>query len=852
MIRVMVFNRLDEPVCELSEDDVFGLVREEEVNGEHSLTVTTTRVLEEGWRILTRDGRGKWREHVVYGIDSLHSSGDRPVGTYYCVWSLQHDLAGTRVSRMPGVQEPVAAAVALEAALSGTARWSAGTVTNTNVGGASMYDTDGWSAMATLVAEWGGEVDVTIGVGQSGITSREVDLYSAQGEQSAKRRFDFGADLRSVRRTVPDGPLYCRITPRGKGEETDSGGYGRKITIETVNDGKDYLENPAMTELAKLPDGRGGWEYPTLEVENPDCETPEELLAWAQGVVADETTPKVSYEVDVLQAGAEGVDAHGVSLGDAVQVVDRKFDGLRIEARAVKMTVNMLNEADTQLTLGHMRAGLADLVGGITRQVAEVAGAVQAMNGGTMSTADYLSRLLDRLNAEINATGGYWYVVPGQGTRTYDRAVSDPSVGSEATRVVEVRGGTIRIADSRTAQGDWEWRTVFTAGRISADMVTAVHVTAGYIGSAESGNYWNLDTGELQMASSTVIGGKTADEIIEAAEAYGLDKQSIQNQLDQKAETWYQAADPAGTWTTVEARAKHEGDLWYRTTDDTTWRYDGSTWVAQGIPSDVFDEIDGKAQVFLSQPVPPYSEGDLWFNSSAADIMTCVNSRASGSYVASDWAKRNKYVDDTDVSNAVSDFSSTLNQQEIFNRLTNNGQNQGIYLQNGLIYINGEYIKAKTIKTVDLESDGSIISLGKQTTIDGQVYQYQNSRVVLKNGAIYLERKRNDEWVVAGQFYSVPNVGTSYAASMQIQAKDALGLDVYNALTVAKGGLAGSSGVLGTGISADIKIPYTAYVNTYNNTMEWHRLTLRFIHGILTSITDNTITSRETYSRTNL
>ena len=78
------------------------------------------------------------------------------MGTYYCVWSLQHDLAGTRVSRMPGVQEPVAAAVALEAALSGTARWSAGTVTNTNVGGASMYDTDGWSAMATLADLVGG------------------------------------------------------------------------------------------------------------------------------------------------------------------------------------------------------------------------------------------------------------------------------------------------------------------------------------------------------------------------------------------------------------------------------------------------------------------------------------------------------------------------------------------------------------------------------------------------------------------------------------------------------------------------------------------------------------------------
>lgn len=46
-----------------------------------------------------------------------------------------------------------------------------------------------------------------------------------------------------------------------------------------------------------------------------------------------------------------------------------------------------------------------------------------------------------------------------------------------------------------------------------------------------------------------------------------------------------------------------------------------------------------------------------------------------------------------DVSGAVDDYDTALNQQKVFNKLTNNGALQGIYMQNGNLYINGSYIK---------------------------------------------------------------------------------------------------------------------------------------------------------------
>lgn len=47
---------------------------------------------------------------------------------------------------------------------------------------------------------------------------------------------------------------------------------------------------------------------------------------------------------------------------------------------------------------------------------------------------------------------------------------------------------------------------------------------------------------------------------------------------------------------------------------------------------------------------------------------------------------------------AVDDLDTSLNQQEVFNRLTNNGKAQGIILQNGQLYINAEYIQSLILK----------------------------------------------------------------------------------------------------------------------------------------------------------
>lgn len=170
----------------------------------------------------------------------------------------------------------------------------------------------------------------------------------------------------------------------------------------------------------------------------------------------------------------------------------------------------------------------------------------------------------------------------------------------------------------------------------------------------------------------------------------------LSTQIDGKAETWRQSTDPAANWTTDELKAQHKGDLWNNTENQKTYIYNGSAWqeMTSTPPQAVFDAIDGKAKIFVKQPTTPYDVGDLWFDSTSADIMTCVTARESGSYVAGDWQKRNKYTDNS----AVDALDKALTQLEIFNRLTNNGAAQGIFLKDGKLFLNFSYAQGGTLK----------------------------------------------------------------------------------------------------------------------------------------------------------
>lgn len=160
---------------------------------------------------------------------------------------------------------------------------------------------------------------------------------------------------------------------------------------------------------------------------------------------------------------------------------------------------------------------------------------------------------------------------------------------------------------------------------------------------------------------------------------YNVDLDKIQNQLSQKAETWYQKDDPAKNWTGAveiafcdidgnsildttgdeiltfyeETKREHNGDLWKNPDTNDEFIYVDGEWIPMSIPDALFNTINGKSSVFTVQPTPPYNVGDLWFTGN--EILTCVTNRTNGTFVSGDWRKNDSYTDDS----ALKDFINT-------------------------------------------------------------------------------------------------------------------------------------------------------------------------------------------------
>ena len=307
--------------------------------------------------------------------------------------------------------------------------------------------------------------------------------------------------------------------------------------------------------------------------------------------------------------------------------------------------------------------------------------------------------------------GDLWYNTTEQKSYIYNGSAWEQMKAEPPSGVYDAIDGKAQIFVSQP-------KPPYSVGDLWFDSTSADIMTC--VTARESGSYVAGDWQKRNKYTDDSAVKAVSKELGDFITAYDEEMEKISNSIDKKAETWYQTTDPSLQWTgtTEEAlldhtgatvtdstgaaimtvieseKMVHDGDLWKNPSTNKEYIYQAGIWHEMSIPNDVFDIIDGKAQIFVSQPKPPYSIGDLWFSSATSDILTCVVARESGSYVASDWQKRNKYTDNS----AVDALDKALTQLEIFNRLTNNGAAQGLFLKDGKLYLNFSYAQGGTLK----------------------------------------------------------------------------------------------------------------------------------------------------------
>lgn len=726
-MRYMIFDRWGNPLGDLPY--AIKAIRTRATDGTDTLDITTIGEINKDERIAFKDSMGRWAEYLCQSTQTARAAG-MPVTVAYCTGSIA-ELSRTYIEDKRNRNANAKACLAK--ALEGT-RWAVGTVeTGTITGTADLafYHCTALDAIQKTADTYGLEVQTEYQPDPTGnqIGQRIIHLVEHRGSTNTTKRFEYGKDLTQIKRDIDSGDVITRLYGWGKGiEQTNeegeaTGGYSRKISFADVNNGKPYVQDDQALANWGIVGADGTKHHSEAAVDFPDCEDPKELLNLTKAALKTRTTPVVSYTADVTALGQAGYDPEGTDVGDSVQIIDTSFTTpLRLEGRILQIEEDLAGSlADTKITLGNIRQSYTQRLAAQQQALDKLVSNSGAWNSAAGGTGPYMKDLIDRINQIMNATGGYTYLKPGQGIYVYDKPEDQ-----NPTQCIHIGGGYWRIADHKKPNGDWDFRALANGKGVFADTLFT-----GRLSDAAGLNYWDMDTGEFSLSARSTIGGKTAQQYAdgavsdaktyaEAIMAYGSNLVRNPNgnpdhDLDKlgasKLTKTMPATHPEGITSAI-----HLGnvrDTYFGWPLDTfrghTFRLSGWAYRKAGNVTSSFgihwtDTGNGNHWQTIAQSAAnangwTYVSGSYAVPSNAKTARLWMQvDRDPAAASDADWYWTGlQCTDETAARSYVDTFEGELTQTYIFNKLTNNGQKQGLYLSNGLLYINATYMKTGVI-----------------------------------------------------------------------------------------------------------------------------------------------------------
>lgn len=726
-MRYMIFDRWGNPLGDLPY--AIKAIRTRATDGTDTLDITTIGEINKDERIVFKDSMGRWAEYLCQSTQTTRAAG-MPVTVAYCTGSIA-ELSRTYIEDKRNRNANAKACLAK--ALEGT-RWTVGTVetgTITGTADLSFYHCTVLDAVQKTADTYGLEVQTEYQPDPTGnqIGQRTIHLLEHRGSTNTTKRFEYGKDLTQIKRDIDSGDVITRLYGWGKGiEQTNdqgeaTGGYSHKISFADVNNGKPYIQDDNALANWGIVGADGTKHHSEASVDFPDCEDPKELLNLTKAALKIRTTPTVSYTADVTALGQAGYDPEGTDVGDSVQIIDTSFaTPLRLEGRILQIEEDLAGSlADTKITLGNIRQTYTQRLAAQQQALDKLVSNSGAWNSAAGGTGPYMKDLIDRINQIMNATGGYTYLKPGQGIYVYDKPEDQTP-----TQCIHIGGGYWRIADHKKPNGDWDFRALASGKGVFADTLFT-----GRLSDAAGLNYWDMDTGEFSLSARSTIGGKTAQQYAdgavsdaktyaEAIMAYGSNLVRNPNgnpdhDLDKlgasKLTKTMPATHPEGITSAI-----HLGnvrDTYFGWPLDTfrghTFRLSGWAYRKAGNVTSSFgihwtDTGNGNHWQTIAQSAAnangwTYVSGSYAVPSNAKTARLWMQvDRNTATASDADWYWTGlQCTDETAARSYVDTFEGELTQTYIFNKLTNNGQKQGLYLSNGLLYINATYMKTGVI-----------------------------------------------------------------------------------------------------------------------------------------------------------
>ena len=390
-------------------------------------------------------------------------------------------------------------------------RWQLGTVNIQRRYTGNFYYVTRKEAISKLIEATQIEIKPRLEFSRGKITGRYLDVFTRLGGRNGKV-FVHGRDLLTVSEKKSQGAIYTAVVGRGKGEETDTGGYGRRISFKDVEwrrssgqpvdkpVGQEYVEIPAMTKLYGFEKGT----KPRIKiVEFQDETDKEKLLRLSYEWLEKNSRMQVEYSAKVLNVG-------NLELGDTVGIFNPKL-GIKYETRVFKVKRNLVDNKLTEF-------GIGDKV--TTSPFSRTIELAKEMKNFQDDTVYWLDKIRERLSDKLINEDGYNYDLKADNEYKVPAGYYsfDKPIDQNPTKVVYMGAGKIAIANSKKPTGEWNWKTFLDGNGATLDLINTGVLRAGRIQSADGRSYWDLDTGEFHMEQSaineavkTVVNGKVQE-----------------------------------------------------------------------------------------------------------------------------------------------------------------------------------------------------------------------------------------------------------------------------------------------------------------------------------------------------
>lgn len=434
---------------------------------------------------------------------------------------------------------------------------------------------------------------------------------------------------------------------------------------------------------------------------------------------------------------------------------------LRLEGRILQIEEDLAGSlAETKITLGNIRQSYTQRMAAQQQALDKLVSNSGAWNSAAGGTGPYMKDLIDRINQIMNATGGYTYLKPGQGIYVYDKPEDqNPTqcihIGGGYWRIADhkkpngdwdfralangkgIFADTVftgRLSDAAGLNywdmdtGDFSLSANSTingnkasglatqtqAQKLATDAQTAAKAYADRVGASTLSSAKSDATAKADTALS---GAKT---YAEAIMAYGSNLVRNPNgdpdhDLDKlgasKLTKTMPATHPEGITSAI--RLGNVRDTYFGWPLDTfrghTFRLSGWAYRKAGNVTSSFgihwtDTGNGNHWQTIAQSAAnasgwTYVSGSYTVPSNAKTARLWMQvDRNTAAASDADWYWTGlQCTDETAARSYVDTFEGELTQTYIFDKLTNNGQKQGLYLSNGLLYINATYMKTGVI-----------------------------------------------------------------------------------------------------------------------------------------------------------